>query len=234
MTLGIGASVGRGGVNRTADVQLVQRLLLQQGCDPGGVDGVCGPRTVAAIEAFQRHFAPSPDGRVDLNGPTWRKLATGAATGHPAATPAGEWTGDSSKWPEEKKLRSLSPQLRPKVVAILSKLRARGFRPKIVFGWRSVAVQEQLFREGKTKVHFSFHNAQLPDGTPNAYAADIVDERWAWGPEAEANGFWRALGEEAKPLGLVWGGDWTTFKDVAHVQSRQNSELAAVKRESGL
>jgi peptidoglycan L-alanyl-D-glutamate endopeptidase CwlK len=83
-------------------------------------------------------------------------------------------------------------------------------------------------------VRFSFHNAQRPDGTPNAYAADIVDERWGWEPAAEENGYWEALGEEARALGLVWGGDWRTFKDVAHIQGRQNSELAATKRESGL
>ncbi|BBA33140.1 peptidoglycan-binding domain-containing protein [Methylocaldum marinum] len=81
---------------------------------------------------------------------------------------------------------------------------------------------------------FSFHNAQLPDGTPNSYAADIVDERWGWSNDAEKNGFWQAMGEEANQLGLVWGGDWKNFKDVAHVQSRQNSELASVKKESGL
>jgi|GEM_PF-4880261 len=50
----------------------------------------------------------------------------------------------------------------------------------------------------------------------------------------KTNGFWAALGEEAKKRGLVWGGDWKSFRDVAHIQGRQNSELSLVKRESGL
>lgn len=99
-------------------------------------------------------------------------------------------------------------------------LRASGFQPTIVYGWRSVAVQEELLKQGHTTVHFSFHNAQLPDGTPNSHAADIVDERWQRTPAAAKNGFWEALGKAAKEEGLVWGGDWKSFLDVAHVQNR--------------
>ncbi len=95
-------------------------------------------------------------------------------------------------------------------------------------------MQQRLFAEGKSKVKFSFHNSQLPDGTPYSYAADIVDKRWGWDDAAETNGFWTALGSAAKSVGLVWGGDWKSFQDVAHIQGRPNSDLAAVKKESGL
>ena len=43
------------------------------------------------------------------------------------------------------------------------------------------------------------------------------------------NGFWTALGEEAKAQSLYWGGDWKDFKDVAHVQLVPNSDLHRVK-----
>jgi hypothetical protein len=59
--------------------------------------------------------------------------------------------------------------------------------------------------------------------TPNA--ADIVDARYGWRPEAAASGFWKALGEEAKNQGLYWGGDWPSFRDFAHVQLLPNSQL---------
>lgn len=45
------------------------------------------------------------------------------------------------------------------------------------------------------------------DSMPNSYAADIIDKRWGWKKEAETNGFWTVLGEEAKERGLVWGDD---------------------------
>ena len=42
------------GRNRIADVRLVQRILGVKGFDTGGIDGLVGPRTKAAIIAFQR------------------------------------------------------------------------------------------------------------------------------------------------------------------------------------
>jgi hypothetical protein len=130
-----------------------------------------------------------PDGRVDVDGATWRRLNVPGRPGPARPALREDWSGDSARWTQEKKLRSLDPQLRPKVQTVLAKLTARGFRPKIFFGWRSVAVQQELVRLGRSTVRFSFHNAQLPDGTLNAYAAEIVDERWGWESAAENNGF---------------------------------------------
>jgi peptidoglycan L-alanyl-D-glutamate endopeptidase CwlK len=227
-------SVGAGAANRPEDVSAVQRLLQSAGFALDAIDGVCGAQTISAIKQFQSRFLAQPDGRVDPSGSTWLKL-TANATG-PAPAPAGEtdWSGDSSKWTQEKKLLSLEPSFRAKVQTVLGALLGNGFQPSIAYGWRSVAVQQQLVAEGKSKVKFSFHNSQLPDGTPYSYAADIVDTRWGWSDAAAENGYWEALGAVAKTAGLVWGGDWKTFPDVAHVQGRQNSELAAVRRESGL
>jgi len=72
-------SVGRGGVNKKGDVALIQLLInLAARSDTGQltVDGGAGPRTVEAIEAFQRGVLnmQSPDGRVDPYGATWRAL----------------------------------------------------------------------------------------------------------------------------------------------------------------
>lgn len=251
----LSASVGKGGVNLRPDVQLVQQLLVRAGLAPGPVDGICGPRTEAAILQFQKRFLTAPDARVDPGGVTWRKLSLqtlpasnkpyggphnpvhGAAKTPPASVTApasGDWSGDSAKWTQEKKLLSLEAGFREKVSQVIAKLTTGGFQPKIVYGWRSVAVQKHLHDLGRTKVLFSFHNAQKPDGTPNAYAADIIDQRWAWSDDAEANGFWDALGKAAKDVGLHWGGDWKSFPDVAHVQKFPNSDLKRVKRESGL
>ena len=63
------ASVGHGGLNRTDDVCLVQELLnrhMQPPQRPLVVDGVMSPRTIAAIEAFQRRVLNMhrPDGCI--------------------------------------------------------------------------------------------------------------------------------------------------------------------------
>lgn len=249
MTISIRESVGRRGKNREADTLQVQMALNAVfPARPLVVDGDCGQKTIATIERFQRRFMGRPDGRIDPGGRTLRRLNAslpwpGRAQPAPSAASAtaateqggqGDWSGDSSRWPQTKKLASLDRRMRDKTRRVLAALRDEGYKPKIVFGWRSVAVQRELVQKRRSKVLFSFHNAQQPDGTPNAYAVDIIDRRWAWSDEAEENGFWQALGRAAKKERLYWGGDWVSFKDWAHIQYWQNSELQQIKRESGL
>ena len=234
--------VGQGGANTPDDVVAVQSRLTRQGSSPGPADGVCGPRTVEAIRKFQSACGFRGDGLVSPAGPTWLRLCSdevdeptdGEVGGQTSAVTAPGWEGDSSAWSQAKKLQSLHPDFRPQVEALMAQLARADYRPKIVFGWRSVAVQRELYPNKRTTVLFSFHNAQRPDGTPCAYAVDLIDSRYAWGPEAERSGYWRTLGSEARKLGLYWDGDWVTFKDWAHVQLVDNDELARIKAESGL
>jgi peptidoglycan L-alanyl-D-glutamate endopeptidase CwlK len=228
----LASSVGEKGKNLPHDVMAVQVKLKAKGLFPEPANGICTPGTIAAIRKFQSGFLTHPDGRVDPGGKTWQRLT--AAAPAPAKPVAGQWTGDSAQWPQEKKLQSMNPLLRPKVQTVIAALQTQEFQPKIFYGWRSVAVQLELYKKGNSKVKFSFHNAQKPDGTPNSYAADIVDSRYGWSDKAESSGFWKALGAEAKKQGLYWGGDWSSFRDWAHVQLVDNGQLAAVKKESGL
>jgi len=89
--MSLSSSVGAAGRNYRTDVMLVQRLLTRHGVSPGVVDGLCGPRTVRAIMAFQSLFLPHPDGRVDPQGSTWRHLSNASASAmpsQPARSPA--------------------------------------------------------------------------------------------------------------------------------------------------
>lgn len=67
-------SVGRRGINRSADVTIIQKLLNAQKIPgevkPLKVDGKIGANTIARIEAFQKHILKmqKPDGKVDING----------------------------------------------------------------------------------------------------------------------------------------------------------------------
>ncbi len=86
---GLSESVGLAGVNRHPDVATVQRLLAAAGAPPGPIDGRCGRLTIGAVVAFQKGFMHEPDGRVDVNGPTWRRLGGGAGHAAAPAHPAG-------------------------------------------------------------------------------------------------------------------------------------------------
>jgi peptidoglycan hydrolase-like protein with peptidoglycan-binding domain len=75
----VSASVGKGGANVAADVRVVQHLLndwlSRTGQSPLlAVDGIAGPKTDAAILAFQRSLAGVLDGRFDPTGPGLRTL----------------------------------------------------------------------------------------------------------------------------------------------------------------
>ncbi len=77
----ITASVGAGGANRHNDVVTVQQLLNDVTPPRGGpvplltVDGLCGPKTTAAIRNFQtKQQLPVVDSRADPDGPTMQAL----------------------------------------------------------------------------------------------------------------------------------------------------------------
>jgi peptidoglycan hydrolase-like protein with peptidoglycan-binding domain len=65
----IRSSVGEGGRNIQQDVGIVQYLLnvvrRRSGAEPLAVDGIVGPKTLAAIREFQQSNSLVVDGRVD-------------------------------------------------------------------------------------------------------------------------------------------------------------------------
>ena len=83
----ISASVGKGGVNRSQDVITVQKLINQNiksivPIRPLKADGRMGPKTIFAIEAFQKKVVGLriPNGRVDPRGKTITKLTSSSQT----------------------------------------------------------------------------------------------------------------------------------------------------------
>ncbi len=74
----LSGSVGRGGKNQKDDVTSVQQLLNAAGAKLT-VDGLCGPKTIGAISAFQKKTFGQADGRVDPGARTWQALGGGGA-----------------------------------------------------------------------------------------------------------------------------------------------------------
>jgi peptidoglycan hydrolase-like protein with peptidoglycan-binding domain len=86
---GISYSVGLGGRNLHDDVKRVQDLLIKNKIPlRGGADGHCGQYTIQAIKKFQSHYMRNPDGRVDVGGRTWKKLAGSVPMGTNVGAPA--------------------------------------------------------------------------------------------------------------------------------------------------
>ncbi len=133
--------------------------------------------------------------------------AVGVLEGHPANDPAP--TGGRI---DTTNLSSLHPTLRAKVERVLRRLQAKGWQPYVAEGKRTRAEQAEKVRLGYSRTMNSRHLT--------GRAADIVDRRYGWGGRAANQNFqfWRDLGAAARAEGLTWGGDWRSFKDVAHVQ----------------
>jgi hypothetical protein len=110
-------------------------------------------------------------------------------------------------------MAGLDPVLQEKIPLIMDDLRAKGWQPKIASAIRTPEEQAEKVRLGYSKTMNSKHL--------KGKAVDIVDERYGWKGDA-ANPdyqFWKDLGEAALRHGLQWGGNWKTFRDVAHIQT---------------
>lgn len=141
---------------------------------------------------------------------------------------------------------SFDPVFYRKVERVLAGLRSKGWNPMIVprtGGYRSLEQQAALKGSGKgvTQVSVGYHNNVDPvSGAPRALAADVVDRTSLWNTDERGMRFFRDLGALAKAQGLGWGGDWRSFKDYPHIQTRRFSMAdvrqnvrAAEERRSG-
>jgi peptidoglycan hydrolase-like protein with peptidoglycan-binding domain len=141
----IHASVGRGGVNRPEDVRVVQELLNKQTRPPMQllqVDGMAGPKTIAAIEAFQRQnlSMTHPDGCVDADGRTLIALASNASVPPPTSSfrlPTGPGRAGLMEADFERAARTLQCETAGIKAVAEVESRGDGFlasgRPKILF-----------------------------------------------------------------------------------------------------
>jgi len=119
-------------------------------------------------------------------------------------------------WPQREKLASLASGLSARLSLVFDQLRAEGWEPHVVYGWRSHGAQEWLLRRGRSWTRWSRHNATDAAGKPAARAADVIDKRHGW-ESPEAAQFFARLGALAEAQGLTWGGRWSE-PDVAHVE----------------
>jgi hypothetical protein len=209
----------------------------------GSLFGLAGLAALFSMAFGDAVDTPSPSPTPALPPPpaNWSQRPTTRAAARQAQ--AERTPGTEQRWIDTDKLAATDPRVR--LPELLDRLRKRGLQPRIAFSWRSLATQDYLLAQKRSSVSFSFHNA-VADGAPASLAADLFDARYGWGDDThgspKSNGaltFFRALGEEARALGLVWGGAWKSRPsfwsrygigwDPAHVQAVPNTALADVR-----
>lgn len=128
----------------------------------------------------------------------------------------------------EAKLSGLHPIVRQAAERLIECSFNRGVPIIITQGLRTIAEQDALYAQGRTKPGqivtnarggYSNHNfgvaidfaLLLPDGRSVSW--DTLRDG-----DKDRIADWQEVVEEAKKLGFEWGGDWRTFKDLPHFE----------------
>jgi peptidoglycan LD-endopeptidase CwlK len=126
------------------------------------------------------------------------------------------------------RISGLHPVVKAATLALIERCYARGVNIVITQGLRTIAEQDALYAQGRTKSGnivtnakggHSYHNyglavdfaLLLPNGSSVSWDMNRDDNK-------NLITDWQEVVKEAKALGFEWGGDWTSFKDYPHFQ----------------
>ncbi|NOU82677.1 hypothetical protein GC101_27830 [Paenibacillus sp. LMG 31459] len=125
-------------------------------------------------------------------------------------------------------LGNLHPVLLAGATELIRRSYARGIPILITQGMRTIAEQNALYAQGRTKKGAIVTNAKGGSSYHNyGLAIDFAlllpdGKSVSWDMKRDGDGDkladWQEVAQEAKKLGLEWGGDWSSFKDYSHLQ----------------
>lgn len=125
-------------------------------------------------------------------------------------------------------LGKLHPVLLAGASALIQRSYAKGIPIVITQGMRTIAEQNTLYAQGRTKPGNIVTNARGGSSYHNYglaidFALLLPDGKTvSWDTSRDGNNDkladWQQVAQEAKKLGFAWGGDWTSFKDYSHLE----------------
>jgi len=127
------------------------------------------------------------------------------------------FTEERIKELNEDRLEEVKPELREKVKRLIALARERGYSIVVTQGFRTVAEQNALYAQGRTKPGKIVTNAKgTQSNHTKGIAADlafVVNGQITWDDR-----LYTRIGAWADAVGLKWGGNWQRFKDLPHVE----------------
>jgi peptidoglycan L-alanyl-D-glutamate endopeptidase CwlK len=185
------------------DVVFLQRVLKSGGLYTGAIDGIWGPKTDAAVKAFesQSKQIAATYGTFDLR--------------------------------SEGNIHTLQLKAQATARVCLKTLLDAGLDAKIISGTRSYAEQDALYRQGRfgnpgSKVT----NARGGQSNHNfGIAWDIA--LFKGGAYLTISAPYQEAAKKVLSAGipgLEWGGSWKTFKDLPHYQLATGLSITAVRQ----
>ncbi|QUL54361.1 M15 family metallopeptidase [Paenibacillus tritici] len=137
------------------------------------------------------------------------------------------------------RLSGLHPAVLAAATALIERSYACGVPILITQGLRTIAEQDALYAQGRTKAGavvtnarggYSYHNYGLAVDfallLPNGSSVS-----WDMNRDGDYDGTadWLEVVQQAKAIGFEWGGDWTSFKDYPHFQMSFGLRLADLR-----
>jgi peptidoglycan hydrolase-like protein with peptidoglycan-binding domain len=221
--------------SKGTEVENIQARLKQLGYYKGSADGKFGSGTEKAVKALQRARQLEVDGKV---GPaTWRALfeepkkpesmvASAGVVATPVTSGPSEGAGLTAPNPyarlNDQRLSHVHPVLAIRGRSLLELCAYENIAVLITQGLRTWEEQDALYAQGRTagtkgkivtkaKGGSSFHNFGL------AFDIVVLDSLGKADWDA-SHPSWKRAAEIGKSVGLEWGGDWKSFKDIPHFQ----------------
>ncbi len=197
------------------DSVFLQRFLTCGGYYKGDLDGLVGPKTMAALQEFQADTARVADELGKFEPRTEDNI------------------GRLLPGTQRSARKFMSAALKKGVLS-------DGLIPKIISGTRTYAEQNDIFAQGRTRPGKIVTNARAGQSNHNfgiawdvgiftaegKYIDDLVDAKKMTSKSVDAE--YKKLGALGKTLGLFWGGDWSK-PDFPHFQMLDNDLLADVR-----
>lgn len=137
------------------------------------------------------------------------------------------------------RLSGLHPAVLAAATALIERSYACGVPILITQGLRTMAEQNALYAQGRTRPGAIVTNARGGESYHNyGLAVDFAlllpdgsSVSWDMARDGDQDGTpdWREVVQQAKAIGFEWGGDWTSFKDYPHLQMSFGLRLADLR-----
>lgn len=198
-------------------------------------DGNFGLMTKAATQRFQDAFGLRPDGIVGENtlkeaerfGFGIEPVMVEKEVAEPGGVVLFEGTTVGKK--NAAMLAKVAPTLQRRGQLFIEAAAADGVEVQIVQGLRTIAEQDALYAKGRTKPGRRVTNARGGQSLHNyGLALDfapVVSGVISWDEK-----LYKSFGKWADKAGLEWGGRWTKFVDLPHVQDDEGMSLAEIQQ----
>jgi peptidoglycan L-alanyl-D-glutamate endopeptidase CwlK len=193
------------------DSVFLQRFLSSGGYYKGDIDGLIGPKTLAALGEFDADTKQVANELGSFDKQTEASIQTMLI-------------------PTQRKAREFMKSI---AAAGLS----QGLSVRLLSGTRTFAQQAILFdkyqhggplaaRPGRSNHNFGIAWDVGVFNKQGAYIDDLIDKKAMTSKAVDAE--YKKVGAYGKSLGLFWGGDWSN-PDYPHFQMRDNNELASIQ-----